>query len=72
MIIINVIYTTVIYCNLSNNGLVSLISAVQTQVKFGRDYAAALSWILFALELLVIGVYSLIIKLIFKTGRKVR
>lgn len=72
MIIINVIYTTVIYCNLSNNALVSLISAVQTQVKYGRDYAAALSWILFALELLVIGIYTLIIKLIFNRGRKVR
>lgn len=65
-LIINVIYTTVIYCNLSNNGLVTLINNVMTSANYGRDYASALSWILFLIELLIIGVYSLIIKLIFR------
>ena len=65
-LIINVIYTTVVYCNLSNNGLVSLINSVMAQAEFGRDYASALSWILFFIELGIIGIYTLIIKLIFR------
>lgn len=70
LIIINVIYTTVIYCNLSNNALVSLINDSMTSGALGRDYASALSWILFVLELLVIGIYTLIITLIFRRGRR--
>ena len=70
LIIINIIYTTVVYCNLSNNGLVSLITSTMTDPRFGRDYASALSWILFAVEILIIGVYSLVISLIFRTHRR--
>lgn len=70
MIIINIIYTTVIYCNLSNNALVSLINKAMLDAAYGRDYAAALSWILFFIEILIIGIYSLIVKLIFKRGRR--
>lgn len=66
LIIINIIYTTVVYCNLTNNGIVSLINNVMLVAEYGRDYASALSWILFMIELLIIGVYSLIVKLIFK------
>jgi len=66
LIIINIVYTTVIYCNLSNNALVSLINSVMGNSQYGRDYASALSWILFIIELLVIGIYSLIVKLSFK------
>ena len=65
-LIINIIYTTVVYCNLSNNGLVSLINNIMTSANYGRDYASALSWILFGIELLIIGIYTLIIKLIFR------
>jgi len=72
LITINIIYTTVIYCNLSNNALVSLINSTMLNASFGRDYAAALSWILFFVELLVIGIYSLIIKLIFKRGGRTK
>ena len=70
LIIINVIYTTVIYCNLSNNALVSLINDAMTAGSLGRDYASALSWILFILELLIIGIYTLIVRLIFRRGRR--
>lgn len=69
MIIINIIYTTVIYCNLSNNALVTLISNCTSDPNYGRDYASALAWILFLIELLIIGLYSLIVKLIFKKYR---
>lgn len=66
LIIINFVYTTVIYCNLSNNALVDLINSAMINPKYGRDYASALSWILFGIELLTIGIYSLIVKLVFK------
>ena len=70
LIVINIIYTTVIYCNLSNNGLVALINDVMLNPIYGRDYASALSWILFTIELLVIGVYSLVITLIFRRNKR--
>ncbi|MFA5289971.1 MAG: sugar ABC transporter permease [Candidatus Izemoplasmatales bacterium] len=71
---INIIYTTVIYANLANNPIVVIISqrsdqwgslsgTLTDEVNYGRAYSAALSWILFAIELAVIGLYSLIIKL---------
>ena len=74
---INIIYTTVIYANLSNNPLVVIINSSSDQygnltgtltdeVNYGRAYSAALSWILFAIELAVIGSYSLVIKLASK------
>ena len=62
LITINIIYTTVIYTN-TGNELTSLISTTLAQPDYGRDYASALSWILFGIELLVIGVYVLIFKL---------
>lgn len=62
LIIINIIYTTVIYTN-TGNELTSLISSTISQPEYGRDYASALSWILFGIELVVIGVYVLIFKL---------
>ena len=70
LIIINVIYTTVVYCNLSNNGIVRLINNTMVNPVYGRDYASALSWILFIVEILVIGVYSLIIYLIFRRNKR--
>lgn len=67
LIIINIVYTTVIYCNLSNNALVMLIDlTMKDSVKYGRDYASALSWILFIIELLTIGLFSFVVKLVFK------
>ena len=62
LITINIIYTTVIYSN-TGNELTSLITKTISQPDYGRDYASALSWILFGIELLVIGVYVLIFKL---------
>ena len=60
MMILNVVYTTVVYANLGNS-LIDAISASMTTP--GRDYSSALSWILFGLELVVIGIYTLILKL---------
>ena len=66
LLIINVVYTTVVYSNLSSNDIIGLISSTQGQVKFQRPYASALSWVLFVIDLLVIGVYSLFIKIASK------
>lgn len=62
---INIIYTTVIYSNLGNfNPLINLITTTQTDsTLYGRGYASMLSWILFLIDILVIGLYSLLIKL---------
>jgi len=71
---INIIYTTIVYSNLSNNALVNIINVhsdeagqlagtLADEINYGRAYSAALSWILFAIELVIIGGYSLVIKL---------
>ena len=61
LITINIIYTTVIYSN-TGNELTSLISSTITMPEYGRDYASALSWILFGIEIIVILFYVLIFK----------
>lgn len=61
--IINIVYTTVIYSALSNNGILVLINETLVNPVYGRAYSSALSWLLFIIELLVIGFYTLIIKL---------
>ena len=77
LIYINIIYTTIVYSNLSNNALVRIINvhsdeagtlggSLTDEVNYGRAYSAALSWILFFMELIIISVYSLIIKLASK------
>ena len=58
---INIIYTTVIYSN-TGNALTSLISQTISQPDYGRDYASALSWILFGIEIIVIVFYVSIFK----------
>ncbi|MDI6452768.1 carbohydrate ABC transporter permease [Peloplasma aerotolerans] len=63
LMIINIIYTTVIYANLSNNALIGLINQTLVDVRFGRAYSSALSWVLFVIQLLIIGIYTLMIKL---------
>ncbi len=63
LMIINIIYTTVIYANLSNNPLIGLINQTLVDVRFGRAYSSALAWILFLVQLLIIGIYTLLIKL---------
>jgi ABC-type sugar transport system permease subunit len=63
LMIINIIYTTVIYANLSNNPMIGLINQTIVDVRYGRAYASALAWILFLIELLIIGIYVLMIKL---------
>ena len=62
LITINIIYTTVIYAN-TGNELTSIISSSIAPADYGRDYASALSWILFGIEIVVILVYVLIFKL---------
>lgn len=62
MMILNVVYTTVIYANLGND-LTAIIQNSIVSSDYGRDYSSALAWILFGLELVVIGVYTLILKL---------
>ena len=59
---INIIYTTVIYAN-TGNELTSIITSTIAPATYGRDYASALSWILFGIELVVIGIYVLIFRL---------
>jgi ABC-type sugar transport system permease subunit len=63
LMIINIIYTTVIYANLSNNPLIGLINQTLVDVRFGRAYSSMLAWILFIVQLLIIGIYTLMIKL---------
>ncbi|MDD4069657.1 MAG: sugar ABC transporter permease [Candidatus Izemoplasmatales bacterium] len=74
LIYLNIIYTTIIYSNLSNNAIVQIINVhsdesrmlggtLTDEINYGRAYSAALSWILFMIELLVISFYSLVIKL---------
>lgn len=62
LMIINIVYTTVVYANLSNNGLVQLITQTISDVRFGRAYSSALAWILFLIELSIIGIYAGIVK----------
>ncbi len=62
MMIINVVYTTVIYANLGND-LTEIIASSIVSVEYGRDYSSALAWVLFGLELAVIGIYTFILKL---------
>lgn len=63
LMIINIIYTTVIYANLSNNLLIGLINQTLLDVRYGRAYSSMLAWMLFLIELLIIGIYTLLIKL---------
>jgi len=77
LIYINIVYTTVVYSNLSNNAIVNLINShsdengslggtLTDEIAYGRAYSAALSWILFGIELAVIGSYCLVVKLASK------
>ncbi len=63
LMIINIVYTTVIYANLSNNELNGLIRTTLTEPKFGRAYSSMLAWVLFIIELVIIGFYTVFIKL---------
>lgn len=65
---INIIYTTVIYSNLGNyNPMINLISTTQVDIiNYGRSYASMIAWLLFLIDILTIGLYSLIIKLASK------
>lgn len=62
LMIINIVYTTVIYSNLGNE-LTALINTTSKNIHYGYDYASALSWILFMIEIVVIGVYTSILLL---------
>ena len=68
LITINIVYTTVIYSNIGNS-LTAIISRTITEVGYERDYASALSWIMFGIELVVIGFYVLIFKLANRRDR---
>ena len=68
LITINIVYTTVIYSNIGND-LTAIISRTITAVGYERDYASALSWIMFGIELVVIGFYVLIFKLANRRDR---
>ncbi|MFA7075768.1 MAG: sugar ABC transporter permease [Candidatus Izemoplasmatales bacterium] len=74
LIYLNIIYTTIIYSNLSNNAIVQIINVhsdeaqmlggtLTDEINYGRAYSAALSWLLFFIQLAIIGVYSLIVRL---------
>ena len=68
LITINIIYTTVIYSN-TGNELTSLISTTISQPNYGRDYASALSWLLFGIEIVVILFYVSIFKIANRKDR---
>lgn len=63
LMMINIVYTTVVYANLGNELTAFISETMDNATKFGRDYASALSWILFGIELVVIGIYLLILKI---------
>lgn len=65
LMMINVVYTTVVYAGLGND-LIALISETRVAAAFGYDYASALGWILFGIELLVIAVYIFILSILNK------
>ena len=58
LMIINIVYTTVVYASLGNE-LTAIIN--QCIGRYERAYASALCWILFMIELVVIGVYCLVL-----------
>lgn len=62
LMLINIVYTTVVYANLGNE-LTEIITSVRLSGQYGYDYASALAWMLFAIELVVIGVYVLALSL---------
>ena len=62
LMMINVIYTTVLYANL-DNPVSTIIGRTIVAPDYGRDYASALSWVLFGIEIFVIGFYLLLLKL---------
>lgn len=77
LIYLNVIFTTIVYSNLSNNALVQIINihsdeagtlggTLTDEVNYGRAYSAALSWVLFFIQLAVISFYMLITRLASK------
>ena len=66
---INIIYTTVIYAN-TGNALTSAISSTIAPADYGRDYASALSWILFGIEIVVILIYVSIFMLANRKDRR--
>ena len=55
------IWGTTYYVSNLGNDLTSIISA--SVYEHGRDYASALAWVMFGVELVVIGVYMGILKL---------
>ena len=58
LMIINIVYTTVVYASLGNE----VTTIISDYIKlYDRAYASALSWILFGIELIVIGVYCLVL-----------
>lgn len=60
LMMINIVYTTVIYASLGNP-LITAISQATIAADYGRDYASALAWILFGIEIVVIGIYLLVL-----------
>jgi len=65
---INIIYTTVIYSGLGDyTPMVDLINDCQENtVEYGRGFASMLSWLLFFIDIITIGIYSLFVKLASK------
>lgn len=62
MILVNVLYTTVIYSISSLNPIIVHIKDNMFKLQTGFGYAAALSWIYFILILIIIGLFVLVIR----------
>jgi len=66
MILVNIIYTTVMYASSALNPIVAHISSHMFRVETGFGYASALSWIYFVIIAIILGVLAGIFMLMEK------
>ncbi|MBS5949246.1 MAG: sugar ABC transporter permease [Clostridium sp.] len=62
MVILNVVYTIVTISMFSVNGVIMHIQTKSFDDKWGLGYASAMSWIYFAVLLVILGIFVLLVK----------
>lgn len=62
MVILNVVYTIITISMFSLNGVIMHIQSKSFDDKWGLGYAAAMSWIYFAILLVILGIFVLLVK----------
>lgn len=62
MVILNVVYTIITISMFSLNGVIMHIQSKSFDDKWGLGYAAAMSWIHFAVLLVILGIFVLLVK----------